>query len=280
MFRKLCERGAINITLGLTTKLLLRLVSADYKELHPDSEPPSSMTSLRIFKILLSQIPGIKRQRPRIQNQQNRRPRGLLEIIVWMDDEDEIVKGIESSLPEDLADAVIVPDVLENAEELEKGTPQPFNVLGEESWNTTVVGPTSNAAVLEAYLNDRKEQAIWAVETEHRVRIGMRPAGKIAIIVLSDMHDTIIWDVHQGGFPDCLHAFFANEKFFKGGIRIAPKAMKLKKQFDVNPSQLVELSAIALQLNFISEEEKDRISMRIMTQQVLERPVRIATWFG
>lgn len=232
------------------------------------------MTSLRIFKILLSQIPGIKRQRPRIQNQQNRRPRGLLEIIVWMDNEDEIVKGIESGLPEDLADAVVLPDVLENVEELEKGIPQPFNVLGQESWNTTVFGPTSDASVLEAFLNDRKEQAVWAVETEHRVRIGIRPAGKIAIIVLSDMHDTIIWDVHQGGFPECLHAFFANEKFFKGAVRIAPKADKLKKQFEVHPAQFVELSSIAERLNFITEEEKERISMRIMTEKVLDRPVR------
>lgn len=273
--RKLCERGAINITLGLTTKLLLRLVSADFKEMRPEDELPSSMTSLRVFKMLLAAIPGIKRQRPRVQDRSGqRRARGPLEIIVWIDEEDEIVAGLEKGLDEDLANAVVVPDVLENAEELQKGTPQAFNVLEQESWNTSVVGPTSDESVLETFLSDRKEQAIWAVETEHRVAIGRKPAGKIAIVVLSDMHDTIIWDALQGGFPTCLHEFFANEKLFKGGVRIAPKATKLKKQYDAQPAQLVELSTIAQTLGLLSEEEMERVSMRVMTQNVLDCPVR------
>ena len=243
--------------------------------MRPEGELPSSMTSLRIFKMLLAAIPGIKRQRPRMQDRGGqRRTRGPLEIIVWIDEEDEIVRGLEQGLDVDLADAVVVPDVLENAEELAKGTPQAFNVLEQESWNTSVVGPTSDEAVLETFLGDRKEQAIWAVETEHRVGLGRKPAGKIAIIILSDMHDTIIWDTLQGGFPACLHEFFANEKLFKGGVRIAPKATKLKKQYGAEPAQLVELSTIARTLGLLSEEETERVSMRIMTQNVLDCPVR------
>jgi hypothetical protein len=271
--RKLCERGAINIIVGLTTKMLLRLVSMDFKEVRPESEP-SSMHSLRVFKILLAQIPGLKRQRPRTPPRSNNRgPRPALEMIVWIDNEDEIVEGIKAGLPDELANAVIVPDVLENVEELEDGKPQIVNVLEQESWNTTVIGPTSKESVLETFLTKHKDQAIWAVETEHRVGLRGRPAGNIAIIILSDMHHTIIWDAHQGGFPDCLHAFFANEKLFKGGIKIGPKGAKLKKQFDVAPVQLAELSIIAHTLDLISDEEKLRASMRVMTQNVLQVPV-------
>ena len=272
--RKLCERGAVNITVGLTTKMLLRLVSMDFKDMRPDSDP-SSMHSLRIFKILLAQMPGLKRQRPRLQPRTNNRgPRPALEIIVWMDDENEIVKGIKEGLPDDLANATITPDVLDNYEELEEGEAQTVNVFDQESWNTSVVGPTSKTEVLQDFLEQHKEQSIWAVETEHRVGLRGRPAGKIAVIILSDMQHTIIWDVHQGGFPDCLKDFFANEKIFKGGVRIGPKGSKLKKQFDVPSSQLAELSVIAHILGLISDEEKERVSMRMMTQNVLEVPVR------
>lgn len=272
--RKLCERGAINITVGLTTKMLLRLVSMDFKELRPDSEP-TSMSSLRVFKILLAQIPGLKRQRPRVVPKPNSRgPRTPLEIIVWIDSEDEIVDCIKAGLDDELANAVVVPDVVENTEELENGKAQAVNVLEQESWNTSVVGPTSQESVLKTFLEEHKDQAIWAVETEHRVGLRGRPAGNIAVIVLSDMHHTIIWDAHQGGFPDCLHAFFSNDKLFKGGIRIAPKAAKLKKQFNASPVQMAELSIIAHTLELISDEEKERASMRIMTQNVLQVPVR------
>ena len=101
-----------------------------------------------------------------------------------------------------------------------------------------------------------------------------RPAGNIAVIILSDMHNTIIWDVHQGGFPDCMRDFFANEKLFKGGVRVGPKGAKLKKQFGAEPVQLAELSIIAHTLGLLSDEEKERVSMRMMTQNVLQVPVR------
>jgi hypothetical protein len=272
--RKLCERGAVNITVGLTTKMLLRLVSADFAELRPNAEP-SAMSSLRVFKILLAQIPGLKRQRPRMQPRANARgPRPALEIIIWMEDEDAIVAGIEAGLPDDLANAVVTPDVLENVEDLEAGVPQTVNVFEQESWNTSVVGPTAKESVLKEFLETHKDQSIWAVETEHRVGLRGRAAGNIAVIILSDMHHTIIWDVHQGGFPECLHAFFANEKIFKGGVRIGPKGSKLKKQFDAHPVQLAELSVIAHILGLLSDEEKERVSMRTMTQNVLQVPVR------
>ena len=67
------------------------------------------------------------------------------------------------------------------------------------------------------------------------------------------MHHTILWDVHQGGFPDCLRDFFADEKKFKGGVRIGPKGSKLKKQFGVAPVQLTELSIIAHTLGLLSD---------------------------
>ena len=150
-----------------------------------------------------------------------------------------------------------------------------MSVLAQDAWNTSVVGPTSSEEVLAKFLDDYKDQAVWGFETEHRVGLHRRPAGKIAIIVLSDMHHTIIWDVHQGGIPDCLRAFFANEEVFKGGVRIAPKVQKLRKQFDVTTAKFVELSTIAKGLDLITEEEKERISIRIMTNNILHFAVRL-----
>ena len=146
--------------MGLTTKMLLRLVSLDFKELRPDSDP-TSMHSLRVFKILLAQIPGLKRQRPRMAPRPNgnaRGPRPALEIIVWIENEDEVVEGIKAGLPDDLANAVVEPDVMDNAEELESGKPQTVNVFEQESWNTTVVGPTAKEDVLQKFLQDHAEQ--------------------------------------------------------------------------------------------------------------------------
>lgn len=65
---------------------------------------------------------------------------------------------------------------------------------------------------------------------------------------------------------------------FKGGVRIGPKGSKLKKQFGVAPAQLTELSIIAQTLGFINDEEKDRVSMRMMTQKVLATQVSSFCW--
>jgi hypothetical protein len=274
IYKRLCARGAVSIQYGLSVKSLLRFTSIDFKEARPDAEP-ASMRSLRVFKILLGQIPGIKRQWPRLPARGNRgKPRFTPELVVWMDDEDAIIEGIKKGLPDDLATMTIQPDVIENDKEIEGGTPQSVCVLNQDAWNTSVVGPTASEAVLAKFLSDNKDQAVWGFETEHRVGLHRRPAGKIAIIVLSDMHHTIIWDVHQGGIPDCLRAFFANEEIFKGGVRVGPKVQKLQKQFDVKPAKFVELSVIARGLDLITEEEKERISIRIMTHNVLNYAVR------
>lgn len=269
IYKRLCARGAVNIQFGLPVKSLLRLTSMDFKEQRPDADPPS-MHSLRVFKMLLGQIPGIKRQWPRMPPRSNSRPlRYTPELIVWMDEEAGMVAGITAGLPDDLASIVIQPDVMDNNDAIANGTPQNVTVLQQEAWQTSVVGPTASEEVLAAFLSDHKDQAVWGFETEHRVGLHRRPAGKIAIIVLSDMHHTIIWDVHEGGIPPCLHAFFANEEIFKGGVRIGPKMQKLVKQFDVKPAKFLELSMIARDLELISEEEKERISIRIMTNNVL-----------
>lgn len=284
IYKRLCARGAVNIQFGLPVKSLLRLTSMDFKEQRPDSDPPS-MHSLRVFKMLLGQIPGIKRQWPRMPPRSNSRPlRYTPELIVWMDEEKEMVAGIKAGLPDDLASIVIQPDVMENNDAIASGTPQNVTVLQQEAWQTSVVGPTASEEVLAKFLSDHKDQAVWGFETEHRVGLHRRPAGKIAIIVLSDMHHTIIWDVHEGGIPPCLHAFFADEEIFKGGVRIGPKMQKLVKQFDVKPAKFLELSMIARDLELISEEEKERISIRIMTNSVLHfavsRPpgIRDSNW--
>lgn len=269
IYKRLCARGAVNIQFGIPVKSLLRLTSMDFKEQRPDSDPPS-MHSLRVFKMLLGQIPGIKRQWPRMPPRSNSRPsRYTPELIIWMDEEKEMVAGVNAGLPDDLASIVIQPDVMENNDAIANGTPQNVTVLQQEAWQTSVVGPTASEEVLAKFLSDHKDQAVWGFETEHRVGLHRRPAGKIAIIVLSDMHHTIIWDVHEGGIPSCLHTFFADEEIFKGGVRIGPKMQKLVKQFDVKPAKFLELSTIARDLDLISDEEKERISIRIMTNSVL-----------
>ena len=189
--------------------MLLRLVSLDFKEARPESEC-TAMHSLRVFKALLAHVPGLKRQRPRTgpPRSNGRTSRPPLEQIVWIESEDEIVAGLEQGLDEELANADVTPDTLDDPESLETGAVHEVNVFEQESWNTSVVGPTANEGVLAKFLKDHDEQAIWAVETEHRVGLRNKPAGNIAIIVLSDMHNTIIWDVHQGGFPQCLKDFF------------------------------------------------------------------------
>lgn len=274
IYKRLCMRGAVSMQYGLPVKALLRLASIDFKEARPDSDAPS-MKSLRVFKMLLSQIAGIKRQWPRLPTKSTGRPsRFTPELIVWMEEEDTIVSCIKEGLPDDLASTSSKPEVMEENEQIANGEPQTVTVLAQEAWSTSVVGPTSSEEVLAKFLDDYKDQAVWGFETEHRVGLHRRPAGKIAIIVLSDMHHTIIWDVHQGGIPDCLRTFFANEEVFKGGVRIAPKVQKLRKQFDVTTAKFVELSTIAGGLDLISEEEKERISIRIMTNNILHFAVR------
>ena len=269
IYKRLCAKGAVSIQFGLSVKSLLRLTSMDFKEQRPDADPPS-MHSLRVFKMLLGQIPGIKRQWPRMPPRNNSKPsRYTPELIVWMEDDKEMVAGIIAGLPDDLASIVIQPDVMENNDAIASGTPQNVTVMQQEAWQTSVVGPAASEDVLASFLADHKDQAVWGFETEHRVGLHRRPAGKIAIIVLSDMHHTIIWDVHEGGIPACLHAFFADEEIFKGGVRIGPKMQKLVKQFNVKPAKFLELSTIAHDLELISEEEKERISIRIMTNNVL-----------
>lgn len=284
IYKRLCSRGAISMQFGLPVKVLLRLSSIDFKEARPDAEP-ASMNSLRVFKMLLSQIAGIKRQWPRLPPRPTGRPaRFTPELIVWMEEEDEMVACIKEGLPDDLATMSSKPEVMEENEQIANGEPQTVSVLAQDAWNTSVVGPTSSEEVLAKFLDDYKDQAVWGFETEHRVGLHRRPAGKIAVIVLSDMHHTIIWDVHQGGIPDCLRAFFANEEVFKGGVRIAPKVQKLRRQFDVTTAKFVELSTIAKGLDLITEEEKERISIRIMTNNILHfavsRPpgVRDSNW--
>ena len=275
IYKRLCGRGAVSMQFGLPVKALLRLASIDFKEARPDSEP-ASMNSLRVFKMLLSQIDGIKRQWPRLPPRATGRPaRFTPELIVWMEEEDTMVACIKEGLPDDLATMSSKPEVMEENEQIANGEPQTVSVLAQDAWNTSVVGPTSSEEVLAKFLDDYKDQAVWGFETEHRVGLHRRPAGKIAIIVLSDMHHTIIWDVHQGGIPDCLRAFFANEEVFKGGVRIAPKVQKLRKQFDVTTAKFVELSTIAKGLDLITEEEKERISIRIMTNNILHFAVRL-----
>lgn len=274
IYKRLCLRGAISMQYGLPVKALLRLTSIDFKEVRPGAEP-ASMNSLRVFKMLLAQIAGVKRQWPRPPTRLTGRPvRFTPELIVWMEEEDAMVSCIKEGLPDDLATMSSKPEVMEENEQIANGEPQTVSVLAQEAWSTSVVGPTSSEEVLAKFLDDYKDQAVWGFETEHRVGLHRRPAGKIAIIVLSDMHHTIIWDVHQGGIPDCLRAFFANEEVFKGGVRIAPKVQKLRKQFDVTTAKFVELSTIARGLELISEEEKERISIRIMTNNILHFAVR------
>lgn len=113
---------------------------------------------------------------------------------------------------------------------------------------------------------------IWGFETEHRVGLGRRAAGGIAMIIISNMEHTFLWDVHTGGIPECLKSWLADERFYKGGVKVAPKAHKLATQFDVTPKKFVELSKLAQDLEEINEAGK--AGMRVITKNVLGVAVR------
>ena len=60
----------------------------------------------------------------------------------------------------ELAHADVTPEVMENDADAEGGVPTLHKVLDQDTWETTVIGPTASEEVLKKFLTDHADQQV------------------------------------------------------------------------------------------------------------------------